>query len=93
MYDNQKARQATDSFQIDKITAISITKEPESKKFQMIYEDFYYIMECQTHSSCKKWVNSIKYVQENYDEYVEHEDEGVKTAANKTSRFRKLNVF
>ena len=61
-YENQKSRQASEMFQINKISAISVMKEAESKKFQMIYENFYFIMECQDHWSCRKWVNSIKHV-------------------------------
>ena len=78
-------------FQINKISAISVKKEAESKKFQMIYENFYFIMECQDHWSCRKWVNSIKHVQENYDEYEQENDEKIKDK--KKNRYKDLQVF
>jgi len=92
MYENQKARIATESFKIDKITAISIEKELESKKFRMIYENFFFSMECESHAKCRKWVTSIKYVQENYEEYEENDDDNPMTQK-KANRYSKLKVF
>ena len=92
-YENQKSRKAIEMLKINKITAISVMKGNESKKFQMIYENQYFIMECPESLICLKWVNSIKHVQENYDEYEQDNDDKYLNKKANATRYENLKVF
>ena len=43
--------------------------EIENHIFSMIYKKKYILLECENNIEAQKWVNSIKYVQKNFEEY------------------------
>ena len=50
-------------------------------------------MECSESLICQKWVNSIKHVQENYDEYEQDTEDKYNNQKGNNTRYANLKVF
>lgn len=89
-YSYVRSREAEDTYLISKITAIGVSKD-DPLQFTMIYKNFYCIFNCDNKDICQKWVNSIKYVQEE-GEFSEEDDFFASQHA-KDHRYSQLDIY
>ena len=86
-YDRKTARENTDRFKLGQVTALDLKTEGEKEyQIRMIYKKYYVILTFDDLGDAQKWLASLQYVRENYEQYVYNQ------AVNK-SRYRKLKVF
>ena len=67
-YKSITARECESKYNIAKISAIDKNYQNE-KQFQIMYKKFFITMECQDKWEVEKWINSLKLVKENPEEY------------------------
>jgi len=67
-YKSITARGCESKYNIAKISAIDKNYQNE-KQFQIMYKKFFITMECQDKWEVEKWINSLKLVKENPEEY------------------------
>ncbi len=72
-YEKQSSREASERLQIKKMTTCAIDRINENQ-FSILFKNFYLTVDCEDKWICQKWVNSIKLVKVNIEEYVNTED-------------------
>ncbi len=72
-YETEKSREATERMQLKKMITCSVDRINENQ-FSILFKNFYLTIDCKDKWECQKWVNSIKLVKENIEEYVNTED-------------------
>lgn len=73
-YKNEKSRDCESKINICKIGAIDKNYQND-KQFQMMYRSFFITLDCEDKWRVEKWINSLKLVKENPDEYADiHKD-------------------
>ena len=77
----------TDRFKMAQVTALDLkTDESGAIQIRMIYKKFYVILTLDSMVIAEKWLNSLKYVKENFEQYQY-------SMAVNLNRYRKLKVF
>lgn len=91
-YKSETSRDCESKIVISKISAIDKNYQNE-KEFQIMYRKFYITMNCHDKWQVEKWINSLKLVKDNPEEYCDEDKDLFADDNSKQDKYVNLNVY